>query len=422
MESNDTMIKLPKEIAHMIKIIEDAGFEAYAVGGCVRDSVLGRRPEDWDLTSNASGEILGALFPDASIVNKKLGVMRISWGEFTADIAAYRIDGEYKDYRRPETVIFTQNLEEDLKRRDFTMNAIAVNPVRGIVDPYHGMTDIDRKLIRGIGNPCLRFEEDALRILRGIRFAAQLGFKIDDETLQAMKEKADLLAYISVERIREELFKTILAPNSGEGLALLMETGALRYIVGDDCIRKITVSELEKLELLAENIEQTEGVLSLRLALLYLCFEKSRAAEAIKILGYSNEMNKKLQLAVSQLEEFNSISGGFELKKLINKIGLVSYEYLTCLSSQQCRVYAFDEQGLSDKMALLETIRKNNEPIFIEDLAVKGDDLKRIGINEGIELGNTLKNLLDVVHKNPQKNRKKTLIQIAEDRNLKGSR
>jgi tRNA nucleotidyltransferase (CCA-adding enzyme) len=172
------MIKLPNEIIHMIKTIEDAGFEAYAVGGCVRDSILGRHPEDWDLTSNASRVTLEALFPDAAIVNRKLGVMRISEGDITADIAAYRIDGQYRDYRRPETVVFTEEIEEDLKRRDFTMNAIAVSPVRGVVDPYCGREDIERKTIRGIGDPGVRFEEDALRILRAVRFSAQLGFGV----------------------------------------------------------------------------------------------------------------------------------------------------------------------------------------------------------------------------------------------------
>ncbi|MDD3169653.1 MAG: polynucleotide adenylyltransferase, partial [Eubacteriales bacterium] len=191
------MIRLPAEITHMIGIIEDAGFEAYAVGGCVRDTILGRHPEDWDLTSNASRAALEALFPDAAIVNRKLGVMRITEGEVTADIAAYRIDGEYKDYRRPETVIFTEEIDEDLKRRDFTMNAIAVSPGRGVADPFGGRADIARKLIRGIGDPGLRFEEDALRILRAVRFAAQLDFEIDGETLRAMKERAELLHHIS---------------------------------------------------------------------------------------------------------------------------------------------------------------------------------------------------------------------------------
>ena len=241
------MIKLPKEIVHMINVIEAAGFEAYAVGGCVRDSILGRHPEDWDLTSNASRDTLGALFPDATIVNRQLGVMRITIGEITADIAAYRIDGAYKDYRRPEKVIFTEEIDEDLKRRDFTMNAIAFSPDRGVVDPYNGRSDIEKKVIRGIGNPCVRFEEDALRILRGIRFAAQLDFEVDKDTLHAMTEKKELLTYISMERVLDEFSKTITARNSGKGVQLYLETGVLIYILGEDCIKKTIEQDLDRL-------------------------------------------------------------------------------------------------------------------------------------------------------------------------------
>ncbi len=409
------MIKFPVEIVRMIKIIEDAGFEAYAVGGCVRDSLLGKHPEDWDLTSNVPREMIRVIFPDAAIVNRKLGVIRITEGEVTADIAAFRIDGEYRDYRRPETVIFTQDIKEDLKRRDFTMNAIAVNPERGVVDPYNGRRDIERKLIRGIGDPGLRFEEDALRILRGLRFAAQLGFQIDSSTLQAMKEKANLLAFISVERIREEFLKTILAPNGGKGLTLLIETRAMKYILGEDCFQNAEASEMEQLSLLADNMGQTEYDLNMRLALLYLCFEKNRAIKAIQILDYSNEIKKRLQLAVNELEEFCRIQDGLTLKKFLNQFSLDSYQYLLDLAKQQCRVYDLDDTDIRSKIVLFESIRKNKEPVFMEDMAVNGDDLKTIGIQEGIDLGITLKRLLDIVHQNPQNNKKRVLLQMAGD-------
>jgi tRNA nucleotidyltransferase (CCA-adding enzyme) len=215
------MIQFPDEIVKIIQTIEHAGFEAYAVGGCVRDSILGKQPEDWDLASNAPENVVKALFPDAVIVNKKLGVMRIRQGNITADVAAYRIDGEYKDFRRPETVTFTGNITEDLRRRDFTINAVAINPIRGKLDPHNGRLDIEKRLIRGIGDPGMRFEEDALRILRGIRFAAQLDFDIESETLKAMKAKMQLLTNISTDRIREEFFKTISTQNKFPPLLLL---------------------------------------------------------------------------------------------------------------------------------------------------------------------------------------------------------
>lgn len=413
------MIKLPQEIVHMIKAIEDAGFEAYAVGGCVRDSILGRQPEDWDLTSNASRVTLEALFPDAAIVNKKLGVMRITKGGVTVDIAAYRIDGEYRDYRRPETVIFTEDVCEDLRRRDFTMNAIAVSPGRGVVDPYHGREDIDGNLIRGIGDPRVRFEEDALRILRGIRFAAQLGFEIESGTLQAMKDKADLLGFISIERIREEFMKTVTAPNCGKGLRIFRETGVLPFILGEECVKAAGGAEWNGFIRLSERIDVTENQLNLRLALVYRCFEKDRALSAIDRLGYSNEMKGLLQCGVLQAEEFDGILEKTELKKMINRIGLECFLYLADLSEQQRRVWGFDEAPLRRRLELFRETETGREPVFMEDLAVNGKDLIEAGFREGTEIGEILRFLLETVHAAPETNEKKLLLEIAAEKHRK---
>lgn len=410
------MIKLPNEIAHMVKTIEDAGFEAYAVGGCVRDSILGRHPEDWDLTSNASRDTLEALFPGASIINKKLGVMRITVKGITADIAAYRIDGEYKDYRRPETVIFTGEISEDLRRRDFTMNAIAVSPDRGVVDPYRGRADIERKLVRGIGDPRIRFEEDALRILRAVRFAAQLDFEIESETLRAMKEKAALLEHISVERIREEFSKMIMSSNCGKGLKLSLETGVLPYVFGRECMKRASRAELDRLALLAETIDRGDPELSFRLALVYQCLEEESAFAAIEWLGYSNEMKKLLRCAVSLADEFDRILDKTELKRLIHRIGRESYQYLTDLSKQRHRVYRLGDGALRRKADLIREIREGDEPVFLEDLAVNGEDLLKSGILEGAMMGRILKFLLETVHQSPEKNERDLLLKIAAEK------
>ena len=407
------MIKLPAEIAHMIKAIEDAGFEAYAVGGCVRDSILGRSPEDWDLTSNASRADLEALFPDAQIVNKKLGVMRITEGEITADIAAYRIDGEYRDYRRPESVVFTNEIGEDLRRRDFTMNAIAISPDRGVVDPYHGREDIGRRLIRGIGDPGLRFEEDALRILRAVRFAAQLNFAIDGDTLKAMGEKVYLLQHISVERVREEFVKTLTGCSCGTGLTLYREIGALPCLLGRDCMENVTDEELERFDFLAGRIERTGFDVRIRTALVYQCFEKTRALGAIEILGYSNEMKKLLRSAVLLTEELEQIGSKTELKRFICKAGTELYRYLTGLSVQRLALEWCDEAGLKRRGEMLEEILQGREAIFIGDLVIGGNDLKEIGVKEGAVIGRILKSLLDAVHQSPELNTRELLLGLA---------
>lgn len=423
------MIKLPEEIAHIIKSIEDAGYEAYAVGGCVRDSILGRNPGDWDLTSNASRDTLEALFPDAQIVNKKLGVIRVSRGGVAADVAAYRIDGEYKDFRRPETVIFTEDINEDLRRRDFTMNAIAFSPVRGMADPYGGSEDIRRKLIRGIGDPRMRFEEDALRILRAVRFAAQLDFEIDGETFRSMKEKAALLSHISRERIREEFTKTVTADSGGKGLMLYKEAGLLPYILGKGCADRISGKELERLEDLAATIHLSAPDPAFRIALFYQCFEEERALCAIDNLGYSNEMKKLLRFAVSLFAEMEGISDKVELKRFLEKIGLADYRYLTELAEQRSRILRSPEsesrgfgeerdprsgeEGLRRRAALLKEIQDNGEPVFQQDLAVNGSDLIGLGISEGEEIGRLLRFLLDTVHRFPEKNDKCLLLSMA---------
>lgn len=409
------MIKLPKEIAHMIKTIEDAGYEAYAVGGCVRDSILGRHPDDWDLTSNASRDTLEALFPGASIVNKKLGVMRITEKGITADIAAYRIDGEYKDYRRPETVIFTEDIGEDLRRRDFTMNAVAVSPDRGVMDPYHGREDIKRKLIRGIGDPRIRFEEDALRILRAVRFSAQLDFEIEAETLRAMTEKADLLAHINVERIREEFTKTVTSANSGKGLKLTVDSGLLPYVFGRESMKNVSKPELDRLVLLSESIDRSEPEPCFRLALVYQCLEKESAFAAIEWLGYSNEMKKLLRYAVSLTEELEQIADKTELKRFINGVGKEYYQYLRDLSEQRHKVYRLNEAAFRRREELIREVKHNKEPVFLGDLAVGGEDLLRSGIGEGVMVGRILMLLLETVHQAPEKNVRELLLKIAAE-------
>lgn len=409
------MIKLPTEIAHMIKTIEDAGYEAYAVGGCVRDSILGRHPEDWDLTSNASRDALEALFPGASIVNKKLGVMRIREKGMTADLAAYRIDGEYKDYRRPETVIFTEEIGEDLRRRDFTMNAIAVSPDRGVVDPFRGMEDIQRKLIRGIGDPGVRFEEDALRILRAVRFAAQLDFSIEAETLRAMKDKADLLYYISSERIREEFAKTVTSANSGKGLRLALETGVITYVFGGEAMKNVTGRDIGRLVRMADRIDRTEPELRVRLAMVYQCLEKESAFAAIEWLGYSNELKKLLRYAVSLTDELDGITDKAELKRFMNRVGSAYYQYLADLSEQRLRAYRPDER-CRFREQLHREIQIAKEPVFLKDMAVNGDDLRNAGIKEGAEIGRILKLLLETVHQTPENNTRDLLLKIAAEK------
>ncbi len=206
-------MNLPEEIKEILGKLEKAGFEAYAVGGCVRDLLLGKKPKDWDITTSALPEQIQKIFPDSFYENKfgTVGVKTDAEDESlkVVEITTYRIESKYSDKRHPDEIKFASKIEEDLKRRDFTVNALAMDKQGGVIDLFHGHSDLENKLIRAVGEPRERFDEDGLRLLRAIRFAVELGFEIEDETFEALKQKAGLIEMIADERIRDELLKII---------------------------------------------------------------------------------------------------------------------------------------------------------------------------------------------------------------------
>lgn len=407
------MIRLPKDVNKIIKTIESAGYEAYVVGGGVRDSLLGMEPGDWDVATSGTIEDLLKLFPQAEVIGGKYGVIRISTEKMGVEVATFREEGAYTDHRRPDEVVFTHDIEADLKRRDFTINAIAGHPDKGLVDPYDGVKDIKGKLIRTVGDPALRFEEDPLRILRGIRLAARLDFDLDMNTFKAMQEKVHLLAHLSADRIRRELERIVTATNSGKGLRICITSGAMPYIVGE-CYNTASKAEMAALVELAENIDKSKIDKEYRLALLYLCFEKGKALAAIERLHYDGDMVKKLNCAVCYLEDLSFVNQRIDLKQFVCKMGRELYDYLENLAKQQRKVYDYTEYKIRNRMVIFENIQACKEPVFIEDLAVDGNDLKGIGL-EGEEIGKMLQMLLDMVHKKPAENRRDLLLKKAKE-------
>ena len=209
------LVNMPDNVAQIINTLEKNGYEAYAVGGCVRDAMMGRTPHDWDITTSATPQQVKALFPRTIDTGIQHGTVTIMIGKTGYEVTTYRIDGDYLDGRHPEEVIFTSNLVEDLKRRDFTINAMAYNDRAGVVDEFDGMSDLNNKIIRCVREARERFTEDALRILRALRFSAQLDFTISDDTCEAVKELAPTLIKISRERIQTELDKLITSDHPG---------------------------------------------------------------------------------------------------------------------------------------------------------------------------------------------------------------
>ncbi len=230
-------IDIPKTIVETANVLTEAGFEAYLVGGCVRDLMLHKKPKDWDITTNARPEQIQKLFPKTFYENKfgTVSVVNENVSDETLraiEITPYRLESKYSDKRHPDEVSFTCNIEEDLKRRDFTINAIAINSVtRETIDLFDGKKDLKNKVIKAVGDPNERFNEDALRILRAIRLSAELDFTIDSQTKEAIKTKAKLLEIIAKERIKDELVKILMSERAKKGIEEMMELGVLKYVI-----------------------------------------------------------------------------------------------------------------------------------------------------------------------------------------------
>ncbi len=226
---------IPSEVSRIPETLEKAGYKAYLIGGCVRDLILGRKPKDWDVTTNATPEQIMALFPETfyentygtvGVVNKEVGDESLK----VTEVTPFRLEAEYTDNRRPDSVTFSQNLEDDLKRRDFTINAIALDSKGHMVDLYNGQEDIKDKMLKAVGNPDERFQEDALRMMRAIRIATELGFTINMETAEAILRNAKLLNNISKERIRDEFTRILLSDEPLTGIVMLDKLGLLEAI------------------------------------------------------------------------------------------------------------------------------------------------------------------------------------------------
>ncbi len=239
-------MKIPEEIMRLGAVLHEAGFEAHVVGGCVRDYVLGKEPYDWDMATNALPDDIVRLFPE-SVYENTFGTVGVKTGSenpklAVVEITTYRTEGGYADMRHPDAVTFVKTIEEDLARRDFTVNAMAL-PVAdpsAIVDPFGGSKDLENKIIRAVGDPDTRFTEDALRLMRAVRFSAQLGFGVEEKTMVAIKRHAGLLEAVAKERIRDELFKLIMAEKAADGVRMLVDTGLMPHVMpeileGVDC-------------------------------------------------------------------------------------------------------------------------------------------------------------------------------------------
>ena len=393
-------MKISKNAKKIIETLNNANFEAYVVGGCVRDSLMGKVPKDFDITTSAKPEEVIPLFKKVFETGIQHGTVTVVLDSENFEVTTYRLDGEYKDNRRPEQVFFTSNLEEDLTRRDFTINAIAYHPENGYFDPYGGTKDIENKLIKGVGNADTRFKEDALRMMRAIRFSSQLGFSIEENTLNALSQNVGLIEHISIERTRDEFLKAMLGDYLDN--ALMFNKYEIFKYVNLELYNYLQKYFEKKIKI----IKRCKKDVNLRLVSLFHEMENEQLEKLLVFLRLDNKSIKYITTLSKYLNKIIS-PDFYNLRKVASKIG--HDWFLDVLYLKEI----FEEDTAIHK-EILEKIIQSNDPLTLKDLKIDGNILMKENICAGREIGNTLNFLLDMVHQNPENNTAERLLQLAK--------
>lgn len=444
--SSNIRIDVPEKAKKVVYTIQAAGFEAYVVGGCVRDSILGRQPQDWDITTSAKPEQVKALFPRTIDTGLQHGTVTVMQDREGFEVTTYRIDGEYEDSRHPKEVVFTPNLEEDLKRRDFTINAMAYNEEKGLVDIFGGMEDIRLGRIRCVGRAEERFGEDALRMLRAIRFSAQLGYEIDEETKQGIRRLAPTLKNISAERIQTELVKMLVSPHP-DYLRTAYDMGVTKvffaefdrameteqhhphhmYSVGEHILHSLAYVPADKvlrLTMLLHDIGKPYTLTIDEQGTTHFYNHESLSAEMAKgilrRLKFDNDTINMVYKLVMYHDYGNSVEPTLQIvRRAMNKIGedafpaLFQVKYADMMAQS---TYLRDEKlkRLENWKRLYTEICEKEQCVSLKTLAVTGSDLIAAGMKPGKELGEVLQKLLQLVLDDPSCNTKDKLLAEAQ--------
>lgn len=441
-------IFIPKDVNFIINKFYKNNYEAYMVGGCVRDSILGKEPKDYDITTSSKPDNTILLFNKTIPTGLKHGTVTVLINNTPYEVTTFRTDGDYLDNRRPSSVNFVTDIKEDLSRRDFTVNALAYNEITGLIDYFNGVNDIQNKIIRCVGDPNKRFKEDALRMLRAIRFSCQLSFDIEINTLNAIKKNYLLISNISNERIRDELCKILISPNPSKGLELLKETKLLEIILPEinslvDFSPKCTNHNRNVFLHTLKVIDNTKNNLILRLSALFHdvgkintltplnngsfygfpghCLEGSITAK--KILSTLRFDNNTINVVCKLIEHHlvlnvNTMPTKYEVKKLINSVGKDNIHLLFELQRA-------DINSLNNPKPFLKKVRytedlvneiiQNNEPLVIKNLNITGNDLINIlKVKPGKLVGEILNYLLEKVLEDSTLNSKETLLKLGK--------
>ncbi len=434
------VLSLPEHVSEILHTLTKAGHEAYAVGGCVRDALLGRTPEDWDITTSARPEEVKALFRRTIDTGIQHGTVTVMLGKEGFEVTTYRIDGEYEDGRHPKEVLFTPSLREDLKRRDFTINAMAYHPDQGLVDLFGGAGDLEAKVIRAVGVPKERFQEDALRILRAIRFAAQLGFSIEEHTLQAISSFAARLELVSRERIQVELTKLLKSDHPGQ-FRLVYETGITKilfprfdemmalpqnnpyhcYSVGEHTLKMMECIEPDPIlrwcALLHDTGKTTTystGGDGIDHFYGHGMASAAFAREFLRDLRFDNDTIESVFL-LTKYHDYSFDMTKHNLRRAMYKVGNERFPLLLKLvRADTLAKSAYAQEKLLPRIDRLEEmyaeILAAADCTDLKHLAVNGRDLIAAGMKPGPLMGETLNRLLMLVLEHPEYNTKEILL------------
>lgn len=438
-------IQLPEKVHNIINTLEEAGYEAYAVGGCVRDSILGREPDDWDITTSAKPEETKRLFPRTVDTGIKHGTVTVLLGGEGFEVTTYRIDGVYEDGRHPTEVTFTANLKEDLRRRDFTINAMAYNDKSGLVDLYGGLTDIGDKVIRCVGDARERFDEDALRMMRAVRFSAQLGYRIDEATGEAVKALAPNLQKISAERIQVELIKLVISPHPDYlrtayelGITaqilpefdLCMETPQRHkhhcYDVGEHILHSMLGVEPDKVLRLGMLFHDIGKPQTLTIDPDGTTHNKKHPFEGEKItrkvmrrLKFDNDTTDKVTKLVLY-HDYDIAPTEAGVRRAVSRIGEDIFSMI--FTVRRADIAAQSDYMREEKLAKVAYIEKlykevlaRKDAVTVKDLAISGNDLIAEGMPPGRQIGETLSALLERVLDDPSLNKKEILLKLYKE-------
>lgn len=433
-------IALPEKVSFIINTLMRAGYEAYAVGGCVRDVMLNRTPMDWDITTSAKPHEVKQLFGhtiDTGILHGTVTVMLEQEG---FEVTTYRIDGEYEDARHPKEVSFTSDLLEDLKRRDFTINAMAYNDTQGLVDAFDGVGDLKRGIIRCVGRATERFSEDALRMLRAVRFSAQLGFVLEEETRAAIVELAPNIAKVSAERIQMELVK-LLTSNHPEEIRTAYETGLTAvflpefgrmmetaqnnphhcYTVGEHTLMALQGVEADKVlrfTMLLHDVAKPVCRTTDENGTDHFYGHPQKGSEMARMilrrLKFDNDTTDRVSALVRWHDDNPELSPR-SVRRAISRIGLERYPALFAVKRADTlaqSMYRREEKlkYLHDYEMLYQEVMEKQQCLTIKQLAVTGSDLIEAGMQPGKEIGSVLKKLLELVLEDPELNTKEKLL------------